>query len=125
MNSNELILKLMLNLGNLILKCIYFIDETKTFISWPYLAKCSNSVSENNFHSNYDYIIPMLSEWPKSHESKLSHSVSEFFFGGGGGGGYTPRKLCLWWGILFSRCSCVCPCVRASVRNIFFFFLIT
>ena len=24
---------------------------------------------------------------------------------------YTPRKLCLWWGILFSRC----PCVRASV----------
>ena len=25
---------------------------------------------------------------------------------------YTPRKLCLWWGILFSRC----PSVRLSVR---------
>ena len=24
---------------------------------------------------------------------------------------YTPRKLCLWWGILFSRCPSVHPCV--------------
>ena len=29
---------------------------------------------------------------------------------------YTPRKLCLWWGILFSRC----PSVRAYVRNVLF-----
>ena len=35
---------------------------------------------------------------------------------------YTPRKLCLWWGILFSRCPCVCASVRPSVT---FFFLIT
>ena len=33
---------------------------------------------------------------------------------------YTPRKLCLWWGKLFSRCPCVRPCVRPSVT--FFFF---
>ena len=26
---------------------------------------------------------------------------------------YTPRKLCLWWGVLFSRC----PSVRVSVRD--------
>ena len=35
-----------------------------------------------------------------------------------------PRKLCLWWGILFSRCpsvcACVCPCVRPSVTFCFF-----
>ena len=29
---------------------------------------------------------------------------------------YTPRKLCLWWGILFSRCPCVRACVRVCVR---------
>ena len=29
---------------------------------------------------------------------------------------YTPRKLCLWWGILFSRR----PSVRASVRKALF-----
>ena len=29
---------------------------------------------------------------------------------------YTPRKLCLWWGILFSRC----PSVRPSVTFCFF-----
>ena len=28
---------------------------------------------------------------------------------------YTPRKLCLWWGILFSRCPCVRPCMRVCV----------
>ena len=32
---------------------------------------------------------------------------------------YTPRKLYLWWGILFSRCASVC--VRPSVRNVLFF----
>ena len=30
---------------------------------------------------------------------------------------YIPRKLCLWWGILFSRC----PSVRVSVRDALFF----
>ena len=29
---------------------------------------------------------------------------------------YTPRKLCLWWGILFSRCPSVRLSVRACVR---------
>ena len=29
---------------------------------------------------------------------------------------YTPRKLCLWAGILFSRCPSIRPSVRASVR---------
>ena len=28
---------------------------------------------------------------------------------------YTPHKLCLWWGILFSRCPSVRPSVRPSV----------
>ena len=32
---------------------------------------------------------------------------------------YTPRKLCLWEGILFSRCPTVCP-KRFCVRNILF-----
>ena len=32
---------------------------------------------------------------------------------------YTPRKLCLWWGILFSRCPSVRPCVRPSVTFCF------
>ena len=30
--------------------------------------------------------------------------------------GGTPRKLCLWQGILFSRYTCVCACVRVCVR---------
>ena len=25
---------------------------------------------------------------------------------------YTPCKLCLWWGILFSHCPSICPCVH-------------
>ena len=29
---------------------------------------------------------------------------------------YTPRKLCLWEGILFSRCPSVCPTERKSDR---------
>ena len=37
---------------------------------------------------------------------------------------YTPRKLCLWEGILFSRCPSVCPSVRTDerkcVRNVLF-----
>ena len=33
---------------------------------------------------------------------------------------YTPRKLCLCWGILFSLCPCVCACVRPSVTFCFF-----
>ena len=31
---------------------------------------------------------------------------------------YTPRKLCLWWGILFSRCACVRPSVTFCFLNI-------
>ena len=30
-----------------------------------------------------------------------------------------PRKLCLWWCILFSRCPCVRLCVRPSVTFCF------
>ena len=30
---------------------------------------------------------------------------------------YTPRKLCLWWGILFSRCPSVHPSVRPDDRT--------
>ena len=33
---------------------------------------------------------------------------------------YTPRKLCLWEGILFSRCPSVHPSVRPFVRNVLF-----
>ena len=29
---------------------------------------------------------------------------------------YTPRKLCLWAGILFSRCPSIRACVRPCVR---------
>ena len=28
----------------------------------------------------------------------------------------TPGNICLWWGILFSRCSSVCACGRTSFR---------
>ena len=31
---------------------------------------------------------------------------------------YTPRKLCLWWGILFSRCPCVRPSVTLCFLNV-------
>ena len=30
---------------------------------------------------------------------------------------YTPRKLCLWEGILFSRCPSVCPSERTNKRT--------
>ena len=33
---------------------------------------------------------------------------------------YTPRKLCLWAGILFSRCPSIRPSVRPSVCNVLF-----
>ena len=33
---------------------------------------------------------------------------------------YTPRKLCLWEGILFSRCPKVRPTDRPCVRNVLF-----
>ena len=33
---------------------------------------------------------------------------------------YTPSKLCLWEGILFSRCPIVQPTDRPCVRNVLF-----
>ena len=58
--------------------------------------------------------------------SSLSDTGTTPFLSGTGTNGtgtnyYTPRKLCLWWGILFSRCPCVCASVRPSVHNILFF----
>ena len=68
---------------------------------------------------NFQRIQDFEADFPKKVSLKiLNEADSNSFFD------YTPRKLCLWWGILFSRCPSVRLSVRlsvrASVRNVLF-----
>ena len=64
------------------------------------------SLSLSHWYPRSGVVLDCIDSW-SLHPYLLSSTHSKGLFHS-----YTPRKLCLWWGILYSRC----PSVRASVR---------
>ena len=89
---------------------ILFSSDTLTQVNSLQLRHChagTRSRSYDSVSSRRHSRSPSRSRGKKkSHKKRKHYSTSS----------YTPRKLCLWEGILFSRC----PNVRMCVRNVLF-----